>query len=88
MPYIKQELRQELEPLVAGFFDGPIESPGELNYLISQLCLARLNTIGKVNYTALNEIVGVLESAKLEFYRRQVSQYEDDAIDANGDIYE
>jgi hypothetical protein len=88
VPYIKSELRQELEPLVSSFYEGPIESPGELNYLVSHLCLARLNSLDRVGYKELNEIIGVLECAKQEFYRRMVSEYEDDAIDLNGDIYE
>lgn len=32
-------------------------------------------------------MVGALESAKLELYRRKVSPYEDQKIEANGDVW-
>ena len=38
------------------------------------------------NYQAINDIIGALESAKLEFYRRPVAIYEDKKIIENGDI--
>ena len=40
-----------------------------------------------INYTLLNEIMGVLESAKQEFYRRMVVPYEDEKKEQNGDVY-
>jgi hypothetical protein len=62
------------------------QSIGELNYIITQLCrqfLAR----GKASYADHNEVIGVLECAKLEMYRRAVAIYEDGAIQRNGDVY-
>lgn len=38
-------------------------------------------------YQQVNDIVGALEGAKLEFYRRVVSKYEDQKIIQNGDVY-
>jgi hypothetical protein len=39
------------------------------------------------NYALLNELIGVLECAKLELYRRVASPYEDEKIQSNGDVY-
>ena len=33
-------------------------------------------------------MVGVLECAKLELYRRMAAPYEDEKIEDNGDVYE
>lgn len=38
-------------------------------------------------YVELNEVVGALESAKLELYRRIVGPYEDKKSAENGDVY-
>ena len=38
-------------------------------------------------YSDYNEVVGLLESVKLEFYRRMVANYEDSKIIVNGDVY-
>jgi len=58
----------------------------ELNYVITSICIEYLNTKGK-NYQAVNDIVGALEGAKLEFYRRIAAPYEDMKIKQNGDVY-
>jgi hypothetical protein len=79
MPYIKQEDR--LGPTMIA------ETPGELNYLISTLINEYILREG-LNYATLNSIVGVLECAKLELYRRIAAPYEDEKCDENGDVYE
>lgn len=84
MPYIDEESREELLSLFN--FNGILEfsaTPGELNFLITTLLLA---TKPKC-YTDYNDIVGVLESCKLEFYRRMVAPYEDGKIAQEGDVY-
>jgi hypothetical protein len=78
MPYIDPQARQIAE------IDGP-DGPGELNYLITKLCLDYLG--GVKRYSKYNEVIGVLECAKLEMYRRAVSPYEDKKIAENGDVY-
>jgi len=35
----------------------------------------------------INAIIGALECAKLELYRRVAAPYEDDKIAENGDVY-
>jgi hypothetical protein len=78
MPYIPQEDREALltvEPV----------NPGELNYAITRLVLDFLGV--NAAYADYNTVVGVLESCKLEFYRRAVAAYEDKKIEENGDVY-
>jgi hypothetical protein len=82
MPYIKQAQRQLVQPL-SGY---EASTPGELNYQITSLVVAYLDKRG-ISYTALNEVIGVLECAKLELYRRAVAPYEDQKCEENGDVY-
>jgi len=81
MPYIPNERRLAI--------DGG-ESPknsGELNYAITKLMHRYLVTgAGKINYQRYNDIVGAVEGAKLELYRKLISPYEESAIKRNGDI--
>lgn len=60
---------------------------GELNYLITRLCRLYLERNG-TSYTHVNDVVGALECAKLEFYRRVVVPYENEKWHQNGDVYD
>jgi|688.fasta_scaffold1652606_2 hypothetical protein len=81
MPYIKQEDRVELD-------DGQIPADaGELAYALSQILDDYLISNGRVNYARHAEVVGVLETLKLEFYRRFTGPYEDDKRESNGDAF-
>jgi len=79
MPYIKQEQRDLL------YLDSP-EGPGELNYCISTV-IRDYWKYGSKSYQTINDILGALEGAKLEFYRRVAVPYEEQKIKENGDIY-
>jgi hypothetical protein len=90
MPYIKKEQR---ERILKEFGHGTkyividaINLSGELNYAITVLLNRWLERNG-VNYTELNMLMGVLECAKLELYRRIAAPYEDEKIQQNGDVY-
>lgn len=80
MPYIMQHLRREMDK-----YNQPPLTSGQLNYKITQLCTEFLGT--QPSYDSINEIVGILECAKLEFYRRVAAPYEDKKIQENGDVY-
>ena len=96
MPYITQKKRKEIIEKDDVFGDGKIlfhhvvmeeiDKPGELNYAITEMMINYLNRKG-VSYTNMNEVIGVLECAKLELYRRMTAPYEDTKIDENGDVY-
>lgn len=81
MPYIKQEQRLELHNQQGRI----IQTPGELNYMFTYLIKNYIHFNGE-NYQAINDIMGALEGAKLEFYRRTVVPYEDQKIKENGDV--
>lgn len=84
MPYIKQEDRPQITMRMAQA-STKIKTPGDLNYAISMLCKYYLAQRG-MSYTNANEVMGVLECAKLELYRRRLAPYEDTKIEENGDI--
>lgn len=86
MPYIIASRREDL---MSGNAD-PM-TPGELNYVITELIQDYLwmkNDESRIGYADLNEVIGVLESCKLEFYRRLCAMYEDSKMAENGDCYD
>jgi len=85
MPYIKIEDRRRLNRLLEGFEDA-IQEPGELTYVITIIIMKYLYERPR-NFTVLNEIIGVLDNVKNEFYRRVVAPYEDQKIRENGDVF-
>lgn len=84
MPYLKEDrikhfnkyLREVPHPM----------NEGELVFLFTYFSLLSLDG-SEGRYADYNSIIGALESAKLEFYRRAVSLYEDEKIKENGDVY-
>jgi hypothetical protein len=86
MPYIKQEDRPFLDQKLTFNVIG-IHSAGELNYCVTKLVDHYINAHGGVSYKNINEVIGVLECAKLELYRRIAAPYEDVKIVENGDAY-
>jgi hypothetical protein len=88
MPYIDRSAWGRFEPALAelrAMIDARC-TPGELNYLLTQMALAYLAARG-LNYAHANDVVGALESAKQEFYRRIVAPYEERKRAENGDVY-
>jgi hypothetical protein len=79
MPYIDEKSRAYLDN-----HESPVTA-GELNYAVTRLVDDYLGDTPR--YSNLNEIIGVLECAKLEIYRRLVSPYEDRKRSENGDVY-
>lgn len=83
MPYIRKADRNRTFCFIA---DGRALTPGELNYQFTMLAKAYMDYKG-LSYSVINDIVGALEGAKLEFYRRVAVPYEDQKIKENGDVY-
>jgi hypothetical protein len=88
VPYIKQSQRELLDGILHDddFGRRPCDA-GELNYVITRLCLQYVDNTGGVRYGKLAEVTGVLENVKQEFYRRLAAPYEDAKIAENGDVY-
>jgi len=81
MPYVKPHVREDLKA-----DDRDPLNPGELNYQLTLVCNEYIRTNG-VCYQTFNDIIGALEGAKLEIYRRLTGGYEDQKIKENGDVY-
>lgn len=79
MPYIVEKTRHGLKNR------HPVNA-GELNYILTTTINNYLIAKG-VKYETINAVLGALEGAKLEFYRRIAAPYEDLKIESNGDVY-
>ena len=81
MPYIPFERRVLIS------LDGHApQTVGELNYAITDQCLRFLQR-EDASYANINDVIGALECAKLELYRRVAVPYEDEKCKQNGDVY-
>ncbi len=87
MPYIKDAKRTKYNKLLGQLVEilkalPSEEVDGELNYIITKL----LKEIYPLKYFHINKAIGVLECAKLEYYRRVAAPYEDSKIKDSGDV--
>jgi hypothetical protein len=92
MPYIKQHMRDELDPFIDAFAKkvkeiheaNPVQTrDGLLNYSITRI----LNQVfADAKYHDLNEVIGMLECCKLEYYRVYGGPYEDLKQKENGPV--
>ncbi len=81
MPYIDEVRRVKL----LEFKDQP-QNAGELNFLITNLITKYIFMRGE-KYQYYNDVIGALEGAKLEIYRRKIAPYENIKMAENGDVY-
>jgi len=94
MPYIGKEVRADYDELTIKKFRDWMRTrarqgesktlPGDINWLISSVIWAVFDV--NPSYRAGNEIMGILESVKQEFYRKKLGPYEDKKIEENGDL--
>lgn len=92
MPYIKQEKREILDPIINDFIKsipanavmtGYELDDGDFNYIITKI----ITTFYYGRYKRYNAAMGLLECVKQELYRRAVAPYEDEKCKENGDVY-
>lgn len=82
MPYIDQVVRAIL--------DSRCRTPntvGELNYCITQL-VKQYQALKGLRYQTINDVLGALEGAKQEYYRRVAIPYENAKMAEYGDVYD
>lgn len=80
MPYIDRQTREDM-------LHGELPyTVGELNFAITTICNAYVTELG-LSYQIINDVIGALEAAKQEFYRREAVPYETDKLQENGDVY-
>ena len=93
MPYIKTGERRLLNPAIY-ILNEEIQklaredagkTAGHLNYAISRLIALHRESL-QMNYAEYNELIGVLECAKMELYRRHIAPYENTKMAENGDV--
>lgn len=89
MPYIKEEDRKRYDEhleklLILLRTENEANLAGCLNYCISTLTFGLAKTT--MRYFRLNALMGALECAKQELYRRMAAPYEDQKIQDNGDM--
>lgn len=82
MPYIPQEIRLQLDDVA----EWRADTAGELNYVITKV-IDEYARAGGLSYQRINDVLGALEGAKLEFYRRVAVPYENTKLSTNGDVY-
>ena len=80
-PYIDRKERTHLDEGAT-----PVRA-GQLNYAITRMVWKYLGEGRSLSYSAINEVIGVLEAVKLELYRRVAAGYEDTKKADNGDVY-
>ena len=93
MPYIKQEQRVRVDAQIKELAnsilntigDDKTQCAGVLNYAITKL-LSEVYTLNKVRYNDLNEIIGMFECCKQEFYRMCITPYENLKLLENGSV--
>ena len=93
MPYIPPEDRPDydeaIRQLAELLHDHPAEKrKGHANYVITQILRGAWGVQHDTGaaYSNYADIIGTLECAKHEMYRRWVVPYEDKAIEKNGDL--
>ena len=92
MPYVKQEIRDEVDEYIANLLIAirNIKDPqdtaidGIMNYVTTRLMI---DIYGDGGYAVYNRAMGVFDCSGREFYRRRVAPYEDEKIEENGDVY-
>lgn len=88
MPYIKKQEREKFAKVLQEFSElqkNTNLSSGDMNYLLTSILL-EFSKKNQVNYAKYNEIIGVLECCKLEFYRKIITPYEKQKISENGSL--
>jgi hypothetical protein len=87
MPYITKEKRERFRIHLKGLkkLIKTQISVGELNYLLTSLCNFYLES-KKECYQTYNDILGSLECSKQEYYRKNISKYEDIKEIENGPL--
>lgn len=86
VPYITQKRRDEIKKSVRAGKPPNYISPGDINFLFSSTINAYVKRKG-LSYQTINDVVGALECAKIEFYERIAKPYELVKLKQNGDVY-
>ena len=79
MPYIEDARRADI-------LSGDV--PRTVGELVFEITMVVLNFLpAKPRFADYDAVIGALECAKLELYRRRVAVYEDQKMRENGDVF-
>jgi hypothetical protein len=90
VPYIVKADRKEFDPEIEKLLSRLTNKgfakakAGDLNYTFSKIVWSVFDR--NPSYATGNELMGMLECVKQEFYRRKLAPYEEKKIEENGDI--
>lgn len=96
MPYIKQEKRTRLDPLIEPLLDELVKldlddpennDAGNINYIITRVLDRRYGVNSAKGYAEINEACGILTACLLEYYRRVATPFEEQKRYENDDVY-
>jgi len=95
MPYVDSEYRDRLDtPLnllaevIAAIADEEAIIPcGLINFSICRIVHYLFKIWGDYSYSDINDVIGALECAKQEIYRRLAVPYENKKKKQNGDVF-
>jgi hypothetical protein len=82
MPYITQDRRNELESIIKEMKNKNVKANGDLNYILYCFCIKNVEP----SYNNYKNYLGELTETVAEIRRRLLADYEDKAIERNGDI--
>ncbi len=93
MPYLPSSDRPVYDPQIKQLAESLARQPddrrkGHANYVITQILRKAwgVDRADNESYSSYADIIGTLECAKLELYRRWLAAYEDTAIAKHGDL--
>lgn len=91
MPYITKTQRDVFDSMITMISHDLVQEfskdyEGKLNYIISAIMSNILKENG-TSYSEINKLVGVLECAKLELYRKVAAPYEELKEQENSGVY-
>lgn len=82
MPYVKPEIREDLDEIVEHMNDLGIRADGDLNYILFKFCKKYVSP----SYNNYKNFIGELNECSNEIRRRILSKYEDKKIEENSDV--
>lgn len=85
MPYITNSEKEKIDKGFVALHLSELNNAGSLNYAIHQV-IAQYISQNQESYQTYNDIVGALDCAKMELYRRLISEYEDKKMAQNKDV--
>lgn len=99
MPYITQDKRAYLDPVIEAVHDAIVElevdsmgnpgsnnTEGNLNYIISRLLVLVYGDRNGTRYAHINDAMGLLSCIQAEYYRKVAAPYEDQKEFENGPV--